>query len=151
MRRPVAIRARRGFTLIEVIVALVILSTSGLVMFAWLNQNLETARRVQEAQQRAQLQLEGLAWLAKVNPHVEPEGERAEGGLTLSWRATLVEEPRGEFDFGGALFPRWQLALYRVDAKLKRDNPAAEVQWHQLMTGAIPMSVARQRAAGGAR
>lgn len=147
-----AYRAPRqaGFTLIEVIVALVILSTSGLVMFAWLNQNLESARRVQDAQQRAQLQLEGMAWLAKVNPHAEPQGERAEAGLKLSWKAELLEPPRAEFDFGGSLFPRWEVALYRVEARLQREAPATDVRWQQVMSGAIPMSAARQRAAGAA-
>lgn len=138
-----------GFTLVEVIVALVILSTSGLMLFAWLNQNLETARRVQEAQQRAQLQLEGMSWLAGINPHAEPEGERVQGGLRLSWKATPVEPPRPEYDFGGSLFPRWQVGLYRVEASLHRDDPALDVSWRQLMSGAIPMGVARQRTEGG--
>lgn len=125
----------RGFTLIEVVVALMILATSGLMLFAWINQNLETASRLRDAQARAQLQIEGVSWLGLVNPVAEPRGERRQGDLHLTWTATLVEPPRNEFSFGESLMPRWELSLYRVQASLRRGDSGPSVQWEQLLTG----------------
>jgi general secretion pathway protein I len=125
----------RGFTLIEVVVALMILATSGLMLFAWINQNLETASRLRDAQARAQLQIEGVSWLGLVNPSSEPQGERRQGDLHLSWTSTPVEPPRNEFNFGEGLVPRWELGLYRVRASLQRGETGPSVQWEQLLTG----------------
>lgn len=140
-------RELRGFTLMEVVVALMILATSGLMLFAWVNQNLETASRLRDAQARAQLQIEGVSWLGLVNPSNEPQGERHEGELHLSWTSTLVEPPRNEFSFGGGLVPRWELGLYRVRATLKRGDSGPSVQWEQLLSGWRPANY-RTGAAG---
>lgn len=128
-------RTSRGFTLLEVIVALVILSTSGLLLFAWINQNLATATRLRESQARSQLQLEGVSWLATINPAAEPEGEREMGGLRLAWRSTLVEPMRTEFNYGGSLQPRWIIGLYRVSASVGRADGGPRVEWDQVAAG----------------
>jgi general secretion pathway protein I len=133
-------REFRGFTLMEVVVALMILATSGLMLFAWINQNLETASRLRDAQTRAQLQIEGVSWLGLVNPADEPQGELHQGGLHLSWTSTLVEPSRNEFSFGGGLNPRWELGLYRVRATLKRGDSGPSVQWEQLLSGWRPVN-----------
>lgn len=124
-----------GFTLLEVIVAMVILSTSGLVLFAWLNQNLATATRLQESQARSQLQLEGVSWLATINPALEPEGERQMGDLRLTWRATPIEPMRPEFDFSASMQPRWLLGLYRLDATIVREPGGVRAEWAQVSAG----------------
>lgn len=135
-RRSCRVGARpRGFTLLEVIVALVILSTAGLVLFGWINQNLATATRLRESQARSQLQIEGVSWLATINPVAEPEGEREMGGLRLTWRATLLEPMRPEFDFGGAIVPRWMIGLYRVNASITRVDGGMRTEWEQVSTG----------------
>lgn len=140
----------RGFTLMEVVVALVILATSGLMLFAWVNQNLETASRLRDAQARAQLQLEGVNWLRLVNPALQPEGDLQEGELHLSWTSTLVEPPRNEFDFGGSLVPRWELGLYRMRATLRRGGDAGpRVSWEQLVAGWRPANAGRAAAPFG--
>ncbi len=127
----------------EVVIALVILGTSGLMLFAWINQNLETASRLRDAQARAQLQLEGVNWLRLVNPALQQQGELQEGELQLSWTSTLVEQPRNEFDFGGSLLPRWELGLYRLRATLKRGETGPRVSWEQLVAGWRPANASR--------
>jgi general secretion pathway protein I len=127
--------ASRGFTLLEVIVALVILSTAGLALFGWINQNLATATRLRESQARSQLQIEGISWLATINPVAEPEGQREMGGLRLTWRTTLLEPMRPEFDFGGAVVPRWMIGLYRVNASITRLDNGVRTDWEQVATG----------------
>lgn len=137
-----------GFTLLEVIVAMVILSTSGLVLFAWINQNLQTARRLQESQARSQMQMEGVSWLATINPALEPEGERQIGDLHLTWRATPIEPMRPEFDFSGSLQPRWLLGLYRLEATIAREPGEVRAEWVQVVAGWRPLQSAPGPALG---
>ncbi|WP_457445563.1 type II secretion system protein [Roseateles sp. P5_E4] len=134
-RNCCAATAPRGFTLLEVIVALVILSTAGLVLFGWINQNLATATRLRESQARSQLQIEGVSWLATINPVAEPEGDREMGGLRLTWRATLLEPMRPEFDMGGVIVSRWMIGLYRVNASITRLDSGMRTDWEQVATG----------------
>lgn len=136
--QAVLARGDRGFTLIEVVVALVILSTSGLVLFSWISQNLATATRLHESQAVSQLQLEGVSWLSTVNPAAEPEGERELSGLRLTWRSTLVEPMRNEFDHGGILVPRWALGLYRVSASVTQVETGRRADWEQMVAGWKP-------------
>lgn len=125
----------RGFTLLEVVIALSILGTAGLVLFAWIQQNLETASRLEAAQARAQLQIEGVSWLSLINPVTEPEGERQQGELHLRWTSTLVEPLRSEFNYGENLVPRWRLGLYRVHGSLRRGELGSAVEWEQVIVG----------------
>lgn len=131
---PLAPR-QRGFTLIEVVVALAILGTAGLMLFAWISQNLQTAVRLQQAQARAQLQIEGVRWLGLINPAQEPQGEQVQGRLQLRWSATLVEPIRTEFTYGGSMLPRWELGLYQVRARLQDGADGPVVEWEQSVTG----------------
>jgi len=78
-RRSPRVAVIRGFGLLEAIVAVVILGTSGLMLFSWLGQNLATASRVKDAEDRARLQLEAVAWLSNLNPAMESDGERLVG------------------------------------------------------------------------
>lgn len=126
-------RAQRGFGLLEAIVALVILGTSGLMLFSWIGENLRTATRLRETEARAQLQLEGVALLETINLAREPRGARAMGPLRLSWSGELIEPMRDENDVSGTLVPRWRLGLYRVQARIDRQGLSAE--WTQTVVG----------------
>lgn len=128
----------RGFTLLEVVVALSILGTAGLVLFAWIQQNLESARRLEDAQARAHLQIEGVSWLSLINPVAEPEGERQQADLRLRWTSILIEPLRSEFNYGENLVPRWTLGLYQVRGSLRRGEFGSSVEWEQLIVGWRP-------------
>lgn len=123
----------RGFGLLEAIVALAILGTTGLVLMAWINQNIVTASQIKDAEARARLQLEAQAWLAVLNPALEPKGERQFGELKISWDSHLVEPMRDEYSFTGAFVPRWRIGLYRVQARASR--AALSSEWQQLVAG----------------
>jgi prepilin-type N-terminal cleavage/methylation domain-containing protein len=144
---PLAASRQRGFTLIEVVVALAILGTAGMMLFAWISQNLQTAVRLEQAQARAQLQIEGVRWLGLINPAREPQGEQVQGKLQLRWSATLVEPVRTEFTYGGSLLPRWELGLYRVRARLQDGTDGPVVEWEQSLTGWAPVGATSRAAA----
>lgn len=133
----------------EVVVALAVLGTAGLMLFAWINQNLQTAVRLRDAQARAQLQLEGVTWLGLVNPCLEPVGERQRGDMRLKWSAQPIEPLRSEFDFAGGLVPRWQLGLFRVEAQLSQTTSKLSVTWTQAVAGWRPVSHGASQAAAG--
>lgn len=122
--------------------ALVILGSTGLMLFSWINNNMVTNSRLKDAEQRAQWQLEGQAWLSTLNPSQKPDGDIMLGALRLTWRSELVEPMRDEFDFRGSLSPRWRLGLYRVKAQMSRVDSASRIEWQQLVAGWRPRTSA---------
>jgi hypothetical protein len=119
----------------EVVVALFILGTAGLLLFAWISQNLAAVTRLRDTQIRAQLQLEGTAWLAVINPVMQPKGELERAGLRMKWRARLVEPMRLEDDHRGNLVPTWRLGLFEVEASITQIESGMQAEWKQLMAG----------------
>lgn len=135
MRKAPSTARQGGFGLLEAIVALVILGSSGLMLFAWINQSLVDATRLKDAEGRAQLRLEAQGMLSKLNPALEPEGDRKLGDLRIRWRSELVEPMRDEFNYGGNLVPRWQIGLFRVSVDAERSSAGLRVGWVQLVAG----------------
>lgn len=114
---------------------MVILGTSGLMLFSWLNQNFETVSRLSDAENRARLRLEAQSLLSTVNPGTEPVGEKDLLDLRLRWHAELVEPMRDEYDMGGYVVPRWRLGLYRVRFQAEHLKSGVRVSWEQLVAG----------------
>lgn len=110
-------RARRnqhGFTLLEAIVALVLISTVGMALFSWINRNLDTLARVQEAGERDRLVRNGLEWMDTVNPMAEPQGSVEFGPVTVEWDAETAWERRDGMTKDGSQ-SLYQLALYDTE------------------------------------
>lgn len=123
------ISRERGFGLLEAIVALVILASSGLALFAWIGQNLTDVSRIEDVQARAALQLNALALVTNVNPYAEPKGERRVGGMLVRWSSELVEPLRYSLPFAGGHSPRWQVGLYRLDVVATEEPKGARVEF----------------------
>ncbi|MBL8278841.1 MAG: type II secretion system protein [Pelomonas sp.] len=113
----------RGVGLLEAIVALVILATSGLALFSWIGQSIADVRRTEDAQARAALQLTALAVLTSVNPQAEPQGERRVGRVVVRWTSQLLEPLRYSLPYAGSQGPRWEVGLYRLTV-VASDEPA---------------------------
>lgn len=110
-----------GFSLLEAIVALAILASAGLALFASLNGAVAMTDRASRSLQADTAVANALAWVETVNPMLAPTGEQAMGDYTLRWRAEPIEPPRdGATDF---LQPGlYQLGLYRMRLELSRDG-----------------------------
>src|SRR3974377_946954 len=65
---------QRGFTLLEAVVALVLIGTTGMALMAWINTGLETVARVQDASARGEALRNALEQMQTVNPLLEPNG-----------------------------------------------------------------------------
>lgn len=79
-----------GFTLLEAIVAMVLIATTGMALYGLINTNLSNFRRVQEHSLVAMATRNALEWMKQVNPASKPEGAVDSGDLHIAWNSTPV-------------------------------------------------------------
>lgn len=112
---------QRGFSLLEAIVALAILASAGLAMFAALGQSVQMVVRAEHAREADVALRNALAWMEQVNPMQAPQGEQELGGWLLRWSADPLEPARDGAT--GYLQPGlYEVGLYRVRMELWRDG-----------------------------
>ncbi len=114
-------RRQRGFTLIEAIVALVLIATTGMALFTWINSNITALSRVREMNARNEATLNAVEYMNNVNPMVAPEGRADLGIFSLSWKAEAMTDPRdgANYPYGIGIY---QLALYQTRVTLTRPD-----------------------------
>ena len=78
-------RAASGFSLLEVIAALVILSIGASAAFSWLSQSVSTMSRLRAEEHLQMVRLEVLDYLRAINPSARPEGAVQMTGYAFSW------------------------------------------------------------------
>lgn len=119
--------AQRGFSLLEAIVALTILATVGMALFAAMSQSTQMIARAENARRVDSAVRNAAAWMASVNPAETPQGEQQLGDVTLRWSSDLVEPMHDAMT--GYLQPGlYQVGLYDVRLELQRDgSPLTEV------------------------
>lgn len=76
-----------GFTLLEAIVALVLISSAGLALFSWINGNIMALNRIHEVNARSEATTNILEYMDRVNPMLTPEGEAPLGAYAIKWRS----------------------------------------------------------------
>lgn len=106
-----------GFTLLEAIVALVLIATTGMALFGWVNSNVIALQRVQSGNARDAATLNALQYLQNVNPMETPEGEVGLGDYRLRWKALATTEPRDGAGYPSGL-SLYQLAMYQTQVAL---------------------------------
>lgn len=114
-------RRQRGFSLLEAIVALTIMATAGLALFAAMNQSVQMAQRAETARQADSALRNAVAWMETVNPAVTPDGEQELGDVRLRWHSELVEPARDAMT-GYMQAGLFEVGLYRVTLELSIDG-----------------------------
>jgi prepilin-type N-terminal cleavage/methylation domain-containing protein len=114
--------AQAGFTLIETLVALVILGAALFAFYEFLSNALAAARRAYDAASIYDLDQNALALATHLNPMEQPEGTFDVGEYRIRWKAFPIGEVRRNTDYAGAP-GRFSVALYRVVLDFP-DNPA---------------------------
>jgi general secretion pathway protein I len=137
-REPTVIASKlgltqKGFGLLESIVALTILASTGMALFAWINQNLETASRLKQRDQEARLQLSALELIENINPMSRSEGKVEQP--QLEWSAELIEPVRSNTTFLWGVAGPWKLGLYRMKVKVRDETQGLALQFTQLKVG----------------
>jgi prepilin-type N-terminal cleavage/methylation domain-containing protein len=112
-RRQLAHRAAQGFSLIEVIVALVVISGFGAALFVWAGQTLQTASRAAQVQQEVEIERNITELAFSLNPATRPSGELKTATHRYQWTSTpakpLTDQPRAFFGSSP-----WQVGVWMV-------------------------------------
>lgn len=85
---------QRGFTLLEAIVSLVIITSVGMALFSWINSNLMILQRVQFSQQRIEAMRNTLVFMQQINPAEKAAGKEILGHYQIAWQSHVVEPPK---------------------------------------------------------
>lgn len=121
-------RPERGFSLLEALVALVILGGAGMALFSWINVSLVSLQRVEDANARSEAIANVVEHMQSVNPMLAPRGTVDFGRYTIDWDVQPVTNV-----VDGAAYPRglsqYQLALY--DAQVRAAKPG-DSSWFEL-------------------
>lgn len=114
-----------GFSLLEAVVAMVLISSTALALFSWINTNLSTLRRVTEINAQTEATRNALEFMGAVNPMITPRGAQKLGDLGISWSAELVTPVKDGTDYpaGRGL---WQFAIYSVNIKIESTSTGSQ-------------------------
>jgi general secretion pathway protein I len=120
-RIPGNAKRQQGFSLLEAIVAMVLVATTGMALFAWINTNLISLGRAHAVTERAEAITNALAYMEHVNPAEQPEGRVTLGQLELEWQSKIIEPLKD-----GANHPMglsdYQVGLYDMQVELQQEQ-----------------------------
>lgn len=123
--KPVRPRSR-GFSLIEVIAALVILSMGASAAFTWLSQTVQSIARLKEQEALLLGRQEALEYVKSLNPMQQPEGKAALGDMQFAWTSKAVA-PVMRAQAGSGSAGLYEVGLHEVTLVVSRS--ATESPW----------------------
>jgi general secretion pathway protein I len=103
--------SQQGFSLLEAVVALVILASSGWALFSWVNASIVSLRRVEDANARSAATSNAVEYMQTVNPMLRPEGAAELGGYRIQWASSLSTPVMSGSNLRRSASP-YDLALY---------------------------------------
>jgi len=117
-----ASRARQqGFSLLEAIVALTIMSTCLLALYAWLSTSTLSLNRASAHALALQDARAAKAVVDTINPMTTPEGVRELPPLSIHWNASPVSERRYGMTVSGSA-NQFDFMLYEIAVEVLRDG-----------------------------
>ncbi len=115
-------RRCHGFSLIEVLAAMVIFSTGAVILFGWISQTADRIGRLDREQRTLFGELTGLEYIRSVNPMLQPQGEIEIGRVRVAWSA----EPVGDESTvrSGAGEGNYIVRLFRLQLRTEAESAA---------------------------
>ncbi len=142
MRRAARQRSR-GISMIEVLAAMVIFSSSAVILFGWIGQTSDRLSKLSAEQQQLFAELAALEHVRGLNPMKLPRGEALlQQSLTLQWEATPIGTPdrvRASPTTPGI----YLVQLYKVEMTLRRPG-TPEIKQSLFLTGWTQTSEVRR-------
>jgi general secretion pathway protein I len=129
-----------GFGLIEAIVALTLLAGTGLALFAWINQSLQSASRLRQHELESRLLLSAQALVDTVNPLLTPTGQLEVNGVAVNWQAEAIEPARDNATFTPGLSGPWRLGLFRLRVEARDSTQGVQLRYEQWRIGSRRLS-----------
>lgn len=111
----------KGFTLLEAIVALVLIATTGVGLLNWINSNFIILQRVKASQQRQEAVRNALIFMESVNPLEEPQGEKTVGVQQYRWQSRTIYPPKSGLQTNGS-FSIFEVSLYDTEMQVSVEN-----------------------------
>lgn len=117
-------RSEKGFGLLEALVALVLLSSIGFAILAWVQQNLDTMQRMKGfyAEQAVRRQIVDLAKI--LNPMKDPAGETVIDDKRFVWESVVLGERVSQSGYPRGI-GLYDVAFYRVTFSVFRSHEQA--------------------------
>ena len=112
---------QKGFSLLEAIVALVIIASTGIALLDWINTNLMSLQHVQAAEQRNNATRNALAFMETINPMEHAQGEEIVGVYKISWNAEAIALPKDGIGPMGEM-SLFQVGLYETTVKVQAED-----------------------------
>jgi general secretion pathway protein I len=116
-------RRSLGFTLIEAIVALVLIGSVGMALFSWINASIVSLRRVEDSNARNDAAANVIEYMQSVNPMLTPLGKADFGAYQIQWNSDpLTDEVDGVTSPAGNSL--YQMGMYQTKISVvKADDP----------------------------
>lgn len=117
---PIMNDKQHGFTLIEAIVALVLIATTGMALFSWINSNIITLNRVREINAKNAATINVIEYMNSINPMITPDGQANLASYHLYWKAKATETRNGVgYPYGVSLY---KLGLYQTKINVRKSD-----------------------------
>ena len=111
---------QQGFSLLEAIVALTIMATCLLALYAWLSTNTLALNHVRTNALALTDARAAMAFVETVNPMSEPTGKRELPPLEVRWTSRPLTDLRLGMSPAGGATP-FDFRLYELDVEVLRD------------------------------
>ncbi|TWI14273.1 PulJ/GspJ family protein [Aerolutibacter ruishenii] len=121
MIRAPSTRHAQGFSLLEAIVAMVVMASTLLVLYGWLSSSTLALTRVQAQSRALEDARSALAIMETVNPMLDPRGQRTIGPISVAWQATPAFARRSGISRAG-MPTLFDFTLFDVDVKVTREG-----------------------------
>lgn len=149
IRRAIPARPQRrreqGFSLLEAIVALALVATTGLALMAWINASLNEVNRLQQREAQARLLLAATQAVQTIDPMKKPQGQMALGSITLRWQAEPDAPAMRSAGFEGAGVGNFEMQLFSVRTQASDASSGAEISFDATLVGYRFVGVSRDR------